>query len=31
LPDLLDALGEAFASITLHDILGWFRQGVISA
>jgi transposase len=26
LPDLLDALGEAFASITLHDILGWFRH-----
>lgn len=26
LPDLLDALGEAFASLTLHDILGWFRH-----
>ena len=26
LPDLLDALGEAFASITPHDILGWFRH-----
>jgi transposase len=26
LPDLLDALGVAFASITLHDILGWFRH-----
>jgi transposase len=26
LPDLLDALGEAFASITLPDILGWFRH-----
>lgn len=26
LPDLLDALGEAFASITLSDILGWFRH-----
>jgi transposase len=26
LPDLLDALGEAFASITLHDILGWVRH-----
>jgi hypothetical protein len=25
LPDLLDALAEAFASITLPDILGWFR------
>lgn len=25
LPDLLDALAEAFASITLHDILGWFQ------
>jgi DDE superfamily endonuclease len=24
-PALLDALGEAFASITLHDILSWFR------
>ena len=26
LPALLDALGEAFASITLPDILGWFRH-----
>jgi len=26
LPDLLEALEEAFASITLHDILGWFRH-----
>ncbi len=26
LPDLLDALGEAFASITMQDILGWFRH-----
>lgn len=26
LPALLDALAEAFASITLHDILGWFRH-----
>ena len=26
LPDLLDALAEAFASITVHDILGWFRH-----
>lgn len=26
LPALLDALGEAFASITLHDILSWFRH-----
>jgi transposase len=26
LPDLLDALADAFASITLHDILGWFRH-----
>lgn len=26
LPDLLDALGTAFASITKQDILGWFRQ-----
>ncbi|MBI3795733.1 MAG: transposase [Deltaproteobacteria bacterium] len=26
LPDLLDALAAAFASITLHDILGWFRH-----
>lgn len=26
LPALLDALGEAFASITRHDILGWFRH-----
>lgn len=26
LPDLLDALTDAFASITLHDILGWFRH-----
>jgi transposase len=26
LPDLLDALAEAFASITRHDILGWFRH-----
>jgi transposase len=26
LPDLLDALTEAFASITVHDILGWFRH-----
>lgn len=25
-PDLLDALGNAFASITCHDILGWFRH-----
>ena len=26
LPDLLEALAAAFASITLHDILGWFRH-----
>jgi transposase len=26
LPDLLDALVEAFSSITGHDILGWFRH-----
>lgn len=26
LPDLLDALADAFASITPHDILGWFRH-----
>jgi transposase len=26
LPDLFDALGEAFASITLRDILSWFRH-----
>jgi transposase len=26
LPDLLDALTEAFSSITGHDILGWFRH-----
>ena len=26
LPDLLDALGEAFSSITRQDILGWFRH-----
>lgn len=26
LPDLLDALGAAFASITLPDILGWFHH-----
>jgi transposase len=26
LPDLLEALTDAFASITLHDILGWFRH-----
>jgi transposase len=26
LPDLLAALTDAFASITLHDILGWFRH-----
>lgn len=26
LPDLLEALVPAFASITLHDILGWFRH-----
>ena len=26
LPDLLDALAEAFASITLPDILGWVRH-----
>jgi len=26
LPDLLDALGDAFASITPPDILGWFRH-----
>jgi hypothetical protein len=26
LPDLLEALEEAFASITLHDILGGFRH-----
>src|SRR5262249_33954566 len=26
LPDLLDALVEAFSSITTHDILGWFRH-----
>ena len=26
LPDLLDALAHAFASITLPDILGWFRH-----
>jgi transposase len=26
LPDLLNALVEAFASITRHDILGWFRH-----
>jgi transposase len=26
LPDLLEALVDAFASITLHDILGWFRH-----
>jgi transposase len=25
-PDLLDALTEAFASITVHDILGWVRH-----
>lgn len=25
-PDLLDALGEAFASITLQDLQGWFRH-----
>jgi len=25
-PDLLDALVTAFASITVHDILGWFRH-----
>ena len=26
LPDLLEALVDAFASIPLHDILGWFRH-----
>jgi putative transposase len=26
LDDLLEALTEAFASITLHDILSWFRH-----
>ena len=26
LPDLLDALADAFASITPHDIRGWFRH-----
>jgi transposase len=26
LPDLLEALVTAFASITVHDILGWFRH-----
>jgi transposase len=26
LPDLLEALVDAFASITLHDIRGWFRH-----
>jgi transposase len=26
LPDLLDALGQAFASITQHDIRGWFQH-----
>ena len=26
LPDLFEALGDAFASITRHDILGWFRH-----
>jgi len=26
LPELLDALVEAFSSITQHDILGWFRH-----
>ncbi len=26
LPDLFDALGHAFASITQHDILNWFRH-----
>jgi transposase len=26
LPDLLDALVEAFSSITLQDLLGWFRH-----
>jgi len=26
LPDLLDALGTAFSSITGQDILGWFRH-----
>lgn len=26
LPDLLDALTEAFSSIPVHDILGWFRH-----
>lgn len=26
LPDLLDALAQAFASITLPDILSWFRH-----
>lgn len=25
-PDFFDALGDAFASITLQDILSWFRQ-----
>jgi transposase len=26
LPDLLEALGKAFASITRHDIRGWFQH-----
>jgi hypothetical protein len=26
LPDLLEALAAAFASITVLDILGWFRH-----
>ena len=26
LEELLDALADAFASITLHDILSWFRH-----
>ena len=26
LPDLLDALVDAFSSITVQDILGWFRH-----
>ena len=26
LPDLLDALGHAFATITQHDILHWFQH-----
>ena len=25
-PDLLDALGDAFATLTPHDLQGWFRH-----